>query len=85
VNRIVRREQIGAVRRFKGQTTTNVLEIIMLGWSLAFFILALIAGFLGFTGVAGAAAGIAQILFFVFLVLLILSFVIRAFRGQSVV
>lgn len=56
----------------------------MLGWALAFFVLALIAAFFGFSGIAGAAASIAQILFFVFLGLLIVAFLIRAFRGRSV-
>ena len=56
----------------------------MLGWALAFFILALIAAALGFGGVAGASAGIAQVLFFVFLALLVLTFVARALRGRSV-
>lgn len=39
----------------------------MLGWSITFFILAVIAAALGFTGIAGAASSIAQILFFIFL------------------
>ena len=39
----------------------------MLGWAIAFFVLALIAAVLGFGGIAGASAGIAKILFFVFL------------------
>jgi uncharacterized membrane protein YtjA (UPF0391 family) len=56
----------------------------MLGWALAFFILAIIAAALGFGGVAGASAGIAQVLFFVFLALLVLTFVARALRGRSV-
>lgn len=56
---------------------------IMLNWTIAFLILALIAGILGFAGIAGAAAGIAKILFFVFLVLLIVSAVSRAVRGRN--
>lgn len=56
----------------------------MLGWALAFFILAIVAAALGFGGVAGASAGIAQILFFVFLALLVVTFVARALRGRSV-
>ena len=60
------------------------LEIDMLGWALAFFILAIVAGFLGFGGIAGASAGIAQLLFAVFLVLMIVSFFARALRGRSV-
>ncbi|MGH8024140.1 MAG: DUF1328 domain-containing protein, partial [Limisphaerales bacterium] len=39
----------------------------MLGWTLVFLIVALIAGLLGFTGIAGAAVGIARFLFAVFL------------------
>jgi uncharacterized membrane protein YtjA (UPF0391 family) len=43
----------------------------MLGWSITFFVIAIIAGLLGFTGIAGAAAGIAQILFILFLILFV--------------
>lgn len=56
----------------------------MLGWAIAFFILAIVAAAFGFGGIAGASAGIAQILFFVFLALLVLTFVARALRGRSV-
>ena len=56
----------------------------MLGWAIAFFILAIVAAALGFGGTAGASAGIAQILFFVFLALLVLTFVVRAVNGKSV-
>jgi uncharacterized membrane protein YtjA (UPF0391 family) len=56
----------------------------MLGWAIAFFILAIIAAALGFGGIAGASAGIAQILFFIFLALLVLTFVVRAVKGRSV-
>lgn len=55
----------------------------MLGWALAFFILAIVAGAFGFGGIAGASAGIAQLLFFIFLALLVLTFVARAVRGKS--
>ena len=60
-------------------------ESVMLGWSIFFVILALIAGYFGFIGLAGLAALIAKVLFVVFLVLLVASFVVRAFRGGSVV
>ncbi len=63
---------------------TNKKETIMLGWAIAFFILAIVAAALGFGGIAGASAGIAQILFFVFLALLVLTFVVRAVNGKSV-
>lgn len=56
----------------------------MLGWALAFFLLAIVAAAFGFGGIAGASAGIAQILFVVFLALLILTFIARAVRGKSV-
>lgn len=49
----------------------------MLSWSLTFFVLALLAGFLGFTGIASAATDIAKLLFFVFLVLFVMSFFFR--------
>ncbi len=57
----------------------------MLGWSLVFFIVAVIAGVFGFGGISESAVGVSQVLFFVFLVLLVLSFVSRAIRGRSVV
>ncbi len=52
----------------------------MLGWALAFLVVALIAAALGFGGIAGASAGIAKILFFVFLILFAISLVVRATR-----
>ncbi|RFB05150.1 DUF1328 domain-containing protein [Parvularcula marina] len=55
----------------------------MLGWALAFFVLAIAAAALGFGGIAGASAGIAQILFFIFLALLVVTFIARAVRGRS--
>ncbi|HEY3798956.1 MAG TPA: DUF1328 domain-containing protein [Caulobacteraceae bacterium] len=57
----------------------------MLGWSLVFLIVALLAGALGFFTLAGFAASVAKILFVIFLVLLVISFVMRALRGNSVV
>ncbi|MAI88972.1 DUF1328 domain-containing protein [Ponticaulis sp.] len=55
----------------------------MLGWALAFFVLAIVAAAFGFGGIAGASAGIAQLLFFVFLALLVVTFLARALRGRS--
>ncbi len=49
----------------------------MLGWTLIFRFVALIAGVLGFAGIAGAATGIAQILFVIFLVLFLASLIAR--------
>lgn len=58
-------------------------EIIMLGWALTFFIIAIVAAVFGFGGIAGAATGIAKIIFFVFVVLLVLSLISNALRGKS--
>ena len=48
----------------------------MLRWSLAFFIVSIIAALFGFTGISSGAAEIAKILFFIFLALCILSVVL---------
>ena len=45
----------------------------MLGWALAFLVLALLAALFGFPGIAGLSLGIAKILFFVFLVVFLIS------------
>jgi uncharacterized membrane protein YtjA (UPF0391 family) len=55
----------------------------MLGWAIAFLIIALVAALFGFGGIASASAGIAQILFFVFLALFVIALVARAVRGKS--
>lgn len=52
----------------------------MLGWSLTFLIIALIAGAFGFGGVAGASVGIAQILFILFLSLFVVTALVRLLR-----
>ena len=49
----------------------------MLGLTLAFLIIALVAGLLGFTGIAGTAVGIARVLFGIFLILFLVSLIIR--------
>lgn len=54
----------------------------MLGWAIAFLVVALIAGALGFGGIAGAATGIAKILFFVFLVVFAISLVVSLVGGR---
>lgn len=48
----------------------------MLGWTITFFVIALLAAILGFGGIAGAAAGMAKILFFVFLFLFIVGLIL---------
>jgi len=45
----------------------------MLRWSLAFFIIAIIAAIFGFTDIAAGAAAIAQILFGIFAILFFLT------------
>jgi len=52
----------------------------MLGWSLLFFIVAIVAAVFGFGGIAEASADIAQILFFIFLVLFVVSLIIGVMR-----
>lgn len=45
----------------------------MLGWSITFIVIALIAGVLGFTSIMGASAWIAKVCFLLFLVLFVVS------------
>ncbi len=47
----------------------------MLFWSLAFFVLAIVAAIFGFTGIAVGLAAIAKILFFLFLILFLIALV----------
>ena len=54
----------------------------MLGWTLLFFIVALVAGVFGFTTIAVGAMGIAKVLFFVFLVLFLVSLIMDLARGR---
>lgn len=54
----------------------------MLGWALAFFIIAIIAAVFGFGNIAEGATDIAQILFFIFLVLFVISLVLRLVRKR---
>jgi uncharacterized membrane protein YtjA (UPF0391 family) len=58
------------------------MEGHMLGWALAFFILALIAAYMGFFALAGLAASIAKLLLVVFLILLVVSAFSGALRGR---
>jgi uncharacterized membrane protein YtjA (UPF0391 family) len=45
----------------------------MLRWSLAFFIIAIIAAVFGFGGIAAGATDIARLLFFFFVVVFVVS------------
>jgi uncharacterized membrane protein YtjA (UPF0391 family) len=56
-------------------TNPNWKGNIMLSWTLAFLVVALIAAFFGFAGIAGTAAWIAQVLFVLFLVLFLVSLI----------
>ena len=47
----------------------------MLGWAVAFLVVAMISGIFGFGGVVAASAGIAQVVFVVFLILFALSLI----------
>jgi len=64
-----------------GQTSSHT-HLPMLGWSITFLIIALIAGLLGFTGAAGTFAELAKIFFYIFLVLLVVSALVSALRGK---
>lgn len=55
----------------------------MLGWALAFFIVALIAAIFGFGGIAAGLATIAKLVFFAFVVLFLVSLVVGLARGHS--
>jgi len=54
----------------------------MLGWAIAFLVIALIAAALGFGGIAGASVGIAKLLFLIFLALLVVAIIARAVNGR---
>ena len=56
----------------------------MLGWALAFLVIALIAALFGFGGIAVAAAGVAKFIFFVFVVLFLASLILHLFSGRRV-
>ncbi len=49
----------------------------MLRWSIAFFLIALVAAVFGFGGIAAGAVAIGRVLFFVFLALFLLSLIVR--------
>ena len=55
----------------------------MLRWSLAFFIIAIIAAVFGFGGIASGSAEIARLLFFFFLVVFAVSLVFGLLTGRK--
>lgn len=52
----------------------------MLGWALAFLLVAIIAGVFGFGGIASVSTGIAQILFFIFIILFVVGLIVSFIR-----
>lgn len=54
----------------------------MLWWSLAFFVIAIIAAVLGFGALAAVAGAIAQTVFYVALVLFVFTLILYLFRGS---
>ena len=48
----------------------------MLGWSLIFLIVAIIAGIFGFGRIAAGATSIAKVLFFIFLIIFVVSLIV---------
>jgi len=61
----------------------SAMEFIMLGWAIAFLLVALVAAVLGFGGIAAFAVDIAQIVFFVAIILFVISAVVTLIRGRS--
>jgi uncharacterized membrane protein YtjA (UPF0391 family) len=57
-------------------------ELPMLRWSLAFFLIAIIAALFGFGGIASGATEIARLLFFLFLVFFVISLVSGLTTGR---
>lgn len=54
----------------------------MLGWAVAFLIIALVAALFGFGGIAAGAVYIAKILFIIFLILFVITVVLRLIQGK---
>ncbi len=61
-------------------TATDEIEVTMLYWSAAFFIIAVVAALFGFGNIAAGATSIAKILFFLFIVLFLVSLLAGLFR-----
>jgi len=55
-------------------------EMLMFGWVIALFVIAIIAAVLGFGGIAASAAGIAQVVFWIALVLAVIGFFVGRTR-----
>ncbi len=50
----------------------------MLGWTLTFLVIALVAGALGFRGLSATSANIARLLFGIFIILFVVSLILQA-------
>ena len=62
--------------KFYDNDIINQLKFeIMLRWSIAFLIVAIVAAIFGFTDIAAGAASIAKILFLIFIVLFVLALI----------
>lgn len=55
----------------------------MLGWSITFLVIALIAGVFGFGLIASASVGVAKVLFFICVVLFVVSLLFRGTRPHA--
>lgn len=55
----------------------------MLGWSITFFLLAVVAAILGFGGIAGTLTWAAKMLFIAFLVLFVVTLVANILTGNK--
>jgi uncharacterized membrane protein YtjA (UPF0391 family) len=57
-------------------------EFPMLGWSIIFFVVAIIAAVFGFGGLSQDLAGIAKILFFIFIVIFAVTGLMHLMGGR---
>ncbi|HMN96236.1 MAG TPA: DUF1328 domain-containing protein [Phycisphaerales bacterium] len=55
----------------------------LLGWSLVFLVVALVAALLGFGGIARGAASIAKVLFFIFVVVFLVLLIMSLLGGAA--
>lgn len=56
----------------------------MLGWAIAFFIIAVISAVFGFGNISEGATPIAQALCFIFLVVFVISIIAGVVRGRAI-
>ncbi len=71
----VRQFQLFSTADRKQNPLPHKRNLFMLGLTITFLLIAILAGVLGFTGIAGASASIAQICFVVFVVLFLISLI----------